>query len=62
MSMKRHTPRNFHDKPACVKTPMLKRAGSLGASGEQQFMQLLERLVTATSVEGFLCRYGLKAS
>lgn len=52
MSMKRHTPGNFHDKPASAKTPMLKRAGNLGASGEQQFMQMLERLVTAASKEG----------
>lgn len=50
--MKRHTPRNFYDKPADAKRPMLNRAGNLGASGEQQFMQLLERLVTATSKEG----------
>ena len=50
-SMKRHTPHNFYDKPASAKAPMLKRAGNLGASSEQQFMQLLERLVTATSKE-----------
>ena len=50
--MKRHTPRNFHDKPADAKTSMLNRTGNLGASGEQQFMQLLGRLVTAASKEG----------
>lgn len=53
MSMKqRQTPRNFHDKPASAKTPMLKRAANLGASGEQKFMQMLEHLVTAVSKEG----------
>ncbi|GAB1544303.1 hypothetical protein NUACC21_69790 [Scytonema sp. NUACC21] len=52
MSVKRHSPRNFHDKPASAKTPTLKRAGNLGVSGEQQFMQLLEHLVNAASKEG----------
>ncbi|WP_414544817.1 hypothetical protein [Nostoc sp. CCY0012] len=51
MSMKRHTPRNFHNKPVSASTPMLKKAGNLGVSGEQQFMQMLEHLVTATSKE-----------
>lgn len=49
----RRTPRNSYDKPASAKTLMLKRAGKLGAySGEQQFMQLLQLLVTAASKEG----------
>ncbi|MFW9263510.1 hypothetical protein [Nostoc sp. CALU 546] len=46
------TPRYSNDKPASAKTSMLKRAGKFGASGEQQFMELLQHLVTAASKEG----------
>jgi len=51
VSRKRHTPRNFHNKSASAKTPMLQRINNLDISGEQQFMQTLKHLVTDASKE-----------
>lgn len=49
----RRTPRNFYDNSGSAKTPMLKRADKLDTSSEeQQFIQLLQHLVTVVSKEG----------